>query len=212
MKKYILFIILCLSITSCNNSNKSYNNNSNSDNVSEYTNENKISDNSDYALCNIPWGITNDGFCKLSDKWIKANTHKDGFAYIATMKIKNNGISANYDNKGHLDKVNVVFEDIKIFPQTDYADEEKEMIIKTLKQVNEKINDVIETVSNSYGEPVENDFDNDNTNMYFSNDIITCKWQTNNTNITFTIKNNGIRTTMGCDTKFTLLSERSKNN
>lgn len=160
------------------------------------------------AICNMSWGITEDSFTRLSEEWINTNKNKDGFSYYGGMKIKNDGLTAEYDKDHHLNKVTMEFVPFRITPQKDYTEEEKQMIRQSLIEHNRKEARLINAISESYGKPSRNSFSEDNTDIYLQNCTTTiAEWSTKETHATLKSVNNGSINNMEVDTKLILITE-----
>lgn len=217
MKQYLYLFIAVILLTACSSkTGKPSDNRDAAQSSEESTTSNEDKNNlstqeGDRAVCNMPWGITNDAYSSILDKWTNKNRQKDGFIHFSEFKVKSDGISAEFDKNGHLTTVKMELQEIKIYPQNDYADEEKAQLKKMLEDENGKIGKLIKTLSDIYGQPIDNVFDGENTDMFFTTSTVTlCQWKTNGTNASLKAINSGNFSTMGCNTRLIIMTTQNK--
>ncbi len=204
MKLYILYILICINIVSCANNKKRT-----SDCGSECQAGNTIIDNSqnrNRAIGDMPWNITQNGYSSASEKWIK-EISDNGNAVFGGIPITNEGLNAEFDKDNHLVKVRMKFHTFVIGEQSDYTDEEKNEIRKVELNNNAKIEHVIRILNSTYGNPKEEEFNVDDTDMYHSNgNHQLAVWETDGTLASLIADNESHGN--GCNFKLSIITEK----
>lgn len=206
--KYIYLFALAVIVSCTNDSARNLysedNNSSNRKNSSSASRPgNKVE-----AIGPFVWGMTDDSFWKLHSEWI--NELKVGsFIELYRVKIKSNGVTPHYDNKGHLDGIDIEFERFYMLTDANLSDKELEEFTKNYVLYNKKIEGLIDGLSDVYGEPIKNDFKVDSYNIFNSdNKAELVEWKEADTNVVLEYKNSTINNALGCDFKMTLYIKR----
>lgn len=155
----------------------------------------------------IPWGIPEDGFNKITTDIINTGKRNDGFVYIGGMKLKQDGMNGFFDIENHLEGIQAEFSDFVIGEAPDYSDTEKRRINDIMKKHNEKIAFMISAITEIAGAYQVCGFDEDDTDFYFENGTnILAEWMTDTGRITLLSSNKSNGT--GC--RMHLILERQK--
>lgn len=135
------------------------------------------------------WRMKDEICYKHLKQWEDGHT-VDGNIMIAGLKLKNDGIKPKYDTYGHLEELTIEFTNFSIHPENNYTEEELLEIKRLCLRHNKKIKHLIDVFSEKYGDPVQDDFDEDSDDMYLSNGMkkIT-QWQNDIVKIALCIDN-----------------------
>jgi len=196
--KYLIICCLSLSFFSCNSHQKddSYKNSSNNVNSRE---EKEVLSQNTNSIGPFHWGINDDGYSKFLADWTKQLT-KNGFITIAGNKVKNNGITPQYDKDEHLEKITIEFQKFSIHPEQDYTEKEKSQIEQIVLNNSKKIKQLIDTFSDIYGDAIENSFEENSDEIYSLNGVKTItQWQTKETHVSLVIQNKTFTVMTGCE-------------
>lgn len=163
------------------------------------------------VLGSIHWNITDDGFQKLLSEW-EGHLKENGFVKIAGITVLDGDVKPKFDKNGHLIEISIEFSKFSIHPESDYTDEEKQQLEKLYKEHNQKIGHLIDIVSERYGQPTSNLFDESSKSLYLS-DLKSqiAKWTDAETWVTLNVENKTFPGETGCETKMWLdLKENHK--
>jgi hypothetical protein len=203
MRHYIRYFIICclaLSYFGCNSQQQKKDDSVNNSSSKENSRQEKeaLSQNTN-AIGPFHWGINDDAFCKFLKEWTTQLT-KNGFVTIAGIKVKSNGILPHYDKDGHLEKITIAFQKFSIHPEQDYTEEEKSQIDQMLLNHSKKITQLIGALSDSYGDPIENNFEESSVGIYsFSGLKTITQWHTHETHVSLNIQNKTYPGMTGCE-------------
>jgi len=122
-------------------------------------------------IYSVPFRITGDGFGTLCNGFMRSNVRDDGFVYIGGMRLKTEGISGSFDDDGLLKGIRVEFSRFVIGEAQDYSDAEKRRIHDIMRRNNDHIATLISTVSNFAGKCDKCFFDENDTDIYFTDGV-----------------------------------------
>ncbi len=206
--KFIYLFVLVVIVACTNDSVRNLSTDDNNSNNRKNSSSASRPGNKVEAIGPFVWGMTDDSFWKLHSEWI--NELKVGsFIELYGVKIKSNGVTPHYDNKGHLDGIDIEFERFYILTDANLSDKELTEFNNNFVLYNKKIEGLICGLSDVYGEPIKNDFKVDSYNIFNSdNKAELVEWKEADTNVVLEYKNSTINNALGCDFKMTLYIKR----
>jgi hypothetical protein len=165
------------------------------------------------AIGPFHWNITSDAYSSITDHWIQQLSGKDNIPMFCGLRLRNDdAIRPAFDGDNHLIGLEIHFMKFSVTPEKDYTPEEKDEINKMYLDHNKKISHLIDELNFAYGDASTIHFEEDDTNLYSSNEEqCLAEWNTGATHASLKIKNENNDMT-GCNLEMWLEINENKNN
>ena len=198
-----LFLTAALSIflVSCNPQQRKADSQSDGNSIERSSDSNSITKvTGNDAIGPFHWDISKDACSTLSDTWIKQISGNGNVPFFCGLRLKDEALLPTFNGDGHLIALRIIFSDFTIHPESDYSKEEKAEIERMLLEHNKRISLLIRNLSDMYGDATANEFNEDDTSMFSSdNEKALAEWNTGETHTILKIKNKATEGITGCD-------------